>query len=103
MSFAFARKQSEIQDLHPRFRGPKFARETRSIVRCALIGQALMRYALDFARSRGWKKLVLYSNRKLENSLHIYRKYGFQEIEMETDNPYSRGEIKMMLGLSGAK
>ena len=61
------------------------------------IGQELMRFGLNFARERRWKGLVLYSNRKLENSLHIYRKYGFQEIEMEADNPYSRGDIKMAL------
>ena len=64
------------------------------------IGQQLMLHTLDFARSRGWKKLIIWSNRKLENAIHIYRKYGFAEIPIEGNNPYARGDIKMELQLS---
>ncbi len=59
-----------------------------------------MRYSLDYARSKGWKKLIIYSNRKLENAIHIYKKYGFREIPIEDNNPYARGDIKMELLLS---
>lgn len=64
------------------------------------IGQHLMGHTLDYAKKRGWKKLIIYSNRKLENAIHIYKKYGFQEIPIEENNPYARGDIKMELLLS---
>lgn len=64
------------------------------------IGQKLMEHTLDYARKQGWKKLIIYSNRKLENAIYIYKKYGFTEIPIEGNNPYSRGDIKMELQLS---
>jgi len=64
------------------------------------IGQKLMQHTLDFAKSRGWEKLIIYSNRKLENAIHIYKKYGFKEIPIGENNPYARGDIKMELPLS---
>ena len=64
------------------------------------VGQQLMLHTLDFARKKGWKKLKIYSNRKLENAIHIYKKYGFKEIPIGENNPYARGDIKMELQLS---
>ncbi|MFV8226553.1 GNAT family N-acetyltransferase [Christiangramia aquimixticola] len=64
------------------------------------IGQQLMQHTLDYAKNQGWKKLIIYSNRKLENAIHLYKKYGFIEIPMGENNPYSRGDIKMSLKLS---
>lgn len=63
------------------------------------IGQKMMSYCLEFAKGKPWSTLLLYSNRSLENSIHIYRKFGFQEVEIEKDNPYARGNIKMELKL----
>ena len=60
------------------------------------IGQKLMEYTLAFSR----EKLIIYSNRKLENAIHLYKKFGFKEIPMEANGPYSRGDIKMELNLS---
>ena len=70
----------------PKFRGLK-------------IGQELMKYCLDFARSKKWSELLLYSNTKLENAIYIYRKYGFIEVPMEPNSPYERGNIKMKIKL----
>ena len=64
------------------------------------IGQKLMVHTLEFAKEQGWKTLILYSNRKLENAIYIYKKYGFEEIPLEDNNPYGRGDIKMKLELS---
>lgn len=61
------------------------------------IGQKLMQHCIDFAKSIGLPKLVLYSNRKLENAIYIYRKYGFIEIPIEANSPYKRSDIKMEL------
>lgn len=63
------------------------------------IGQKLLQFCIDFARSKKWEKIILYSNTKLENSIYIYRKFGFKEILIETNNPYARGNIKMELKL----
>ena len=63
------------------------------------IGQKLMEHTLDFARKKGWKTLIIYSNRRLENAIYIYKKYGFEEILIEENNPYARGDIKMKLNL----
>lgn len=64
------------------------------------IGQKLMEHTIHFAKNQGWKSLIIYSNRKLENAIYIYHKYGFREIPIGENNPYSRGDIKMKLELS---
>ncbi len=59
------------------------------------IGQKLMQHCIDFAKSESFNGLYLYSNTLLENAIHIYRKFGFQEVEIPKDNPYKRSNIKM--------
>ena len=71
----------------PTFRGKK-------------IGHQLMYHTIDYAKKEKWDQLIIYSNRKLENAIHLYKKYGFIEIPIEENNPYSRGDIKMQLKLS---
>ena len=63
------------------------------------VGQQLLQHCMEFAKGRG-KNLMLYSHTKLENAIHIYRKFGFQEIPLEIDNPYKRSNIKMLLTLN---
>ncbi|WP_242087199.1 GNAT family N-acetyltransferase [Aestuariivivens sediminis] len=63
------------------------------------IGQQLMEYCITFAKVNGLKKLILYSNTKLENAIYIYRKYGFSEVDLEPNSPYKRSDIKMELKL----
>ena len=63
------------------------------------IGQQLLQHTLNFARQRGLDTLILYSNRKLENAIYLYRKYGFEEIPLEQPNPYLRADIKMRISL----
>ena len=64
------------------------------------VGQKLMKHTLDYSRRQGWEKLIIYSNRKLENAIYIYKKFGFVEIPLEKDLPYDRADIKMELPLS---
>jgi DNA-binding MarR family transcriptional regulator/GNAT superfamily N-acetyltransferase len=63
------------------------------------IGQLLMQYCIHFARRKGWKELLLYSNTLLENAIYIYKKYGFKEVALQEDCPYDRSNIKMVLKL----
>lgn len=62
-------------------------------------GTQLMQFALRFAEQHHWKKLLLFSNRKLENSIYLYQKFGFEEVPLGNP-PYKRGNIKMELNLS---
>lgn len=61
------------------------------------IGQQLMQYTIDFAKSIHLPKLILYSNTRLENAIYIYKKFGFIEIPVEPDCVYKRTDIKMEL------
>lgn len=61
------------------------------------IGQKLMLHCIDFAKKNNIPKLIIYSSRKLENAIYIYRKYGFIEIPVEPNCPYKRCDIKMEL------
>ncbi|WP_425237317.1 GNAT family N-acetyltransferase [Ulvibacterium sp.] len=61
------------------------------------IGQELLSFAIEFAKENHWKSIVLYSSTKLDAALHIYRKYGFVEVELEKELPYERSDIKMEL------
>lgn len=63
------------------------------------IGQKLMQHCIAFGKSQGWKRIILYSNRRLENSIYLYQKFGFKEVEIEKDNPYDRANIKMEFNL----
>ena len=58
------------------------------------IGKKLVEHCLAFAKERNIQKLILYSNRKLEPAIHLYKKHGFVEIELEI-GIYERADIKM--------
>lgn len=58
------------------------------------VGKLLMEHCISFSKENGIEKLVLYSNRKLSPAIHIYKKYGFYEIPLESGH-YERADIKM--------
>lgn len=61
-------------------------------------GQQLLQHAIETAKQNGFSQMILYSNRTLENSIYLYRKFGFVE-EPIVESPYERGNIKMRLHL----
>ncbi len=61
------------------------------------IGQQLLEFCINFSKEQDWKKLLLYSNRILENAIYIYSKFGFKEIPVEENPLYKRSNIKMEL------
>ncbi|MFC0605770.1 GNAT family N-acetyltransferase [Winogradskyella pulchriflava] len=61
------------------------------------IGQQLLEHCVDFGKTKKLNGLLLYSNTKLENAIHLYRKYGFKELDLEKDSPYKRSNIKMLM------
>ena len=58
-------------------------------------GNLMMQYMVQYAAQQPWKKLILYSNTLLMNSIHLYRKYGFHEVPIDPGILYARGNIKM--------
>jgi N-acetylglutamate synthase-like GNAT family acetyltransferase len=58
------------------------------------IGAALLQHCLNVAAQSSIRKLLLYSNTRLQSAVHLYRKYGFREIELE-EGRYGRANIKM--------
>lgn len=58
------------------------------------IGKLLLEHCLTVAKEKNIEKLVLYSNTKLTSAIHLYKKYGFTEIELEL-GLYERADIKM--------
>jgi len=58
------------------------------------IGTLLLEHCLAFAEEKEIPKIILYSNTTLETAISLYRKYGFTEIELESEL-YERADIKM--------
>jgi N-acetylglutamate synthase-like GNAT family acetyltransferase len=58
------------------------------------IGTILLEHCLNVAKQKQIQTLILYSNTILVSAIHLYRKYGFEEIELES-GLYERANIKM--------
>ena len=58
-------------------------------------GQAVFQAAMQYAIRQGAEKLTLISNRILKPALHIYEKFGFQEVPLEKAYwGYNRADIQ---------
>ena len=64
------------------------------------VGKKLLKKCINFSISNAHKSIILYSNKKLTNAIHLYRLFGFKEIKMEKKSPYSRANIKMIKKLN---
>ena len=65
------------------------------------IGNQLLDYCVQKAKESGMKKIILYSNTLLGPAIHLYRKFGFVEVPMESSE-YKRSNIKMEVDLPPA-
>lgn len=61
------------------------------------IGKAIAEAAIEWCKKSNAKRIILYSNTKLETAIAMYRKLGFAEVPL--DGPYKRSNIKMELKL----
>ncbi len=59
------------------------------------IATALSMAAIETAKNLNAKRIILYSNTKLQPALALYKKVGFREVPV--DGPYERSDIKMEL------
>ena len=64
------------------------------------IGNKLIEFIINYSKDKNYSSIILYSNTVLKNSIHLYNKFGFKEID-NPDAPYKRSDIKMELKLSG--
>ncbi|MDE7320012.1 MAG: GNAT family N-acetyltransferase, partial [Lachnospiraceae bacterium] len=55
-------------------------------------GSAVFKAAMQWAIDHGARRLFILSNSNLKPAIHIYEKYGFQEIKLD-DYEYVRGNI----------
>ena len=62
------------------------------------LSNLLMDSCIAFAKEKNAKTIMLLSNRKLQNALRLYEKYGFIEVTMQ-ENGYTRANIQMELKL----
>ena len=60
------------------------------------VGKKLLNKCIEFSNNNGFESIILYSNKKLKNAIHLYKLFGFEEIKMEIKSPYSRANIKMI-------
>ena len=63
------------------------------------IAKELIEKAIQTAKKEDAEKLLLYSNSKLEKAYHLYKKYGFKEININK-NKYETANLKMELYLN---
>ena len=63
------------------------------------IGNLMLTFCISKAKALNIKKLILFSNTILKPAIHLYRKYGFQEVPLG-DSEYNRSNIKMELEIS---
>ncbi len=90
-TFSLIKVEKNIYELGKMAVSPKFQGQK--------IGQHLLKFCIDYAKEQDWKKIILYSNRILENAIYIYKKFGFVEIPIEENPLYKRSNIKMELVL----
>lgn len=62
-------------------------------------GDAVFKACMDYAAAHGAKRLFILSNSRLKAALHIYQKYGFQEVKLE-NYEYARGDVAFELMVS---
>ena len=54
------------------------------------VGRQLMNYAEKLAVSSGFSAIHLFTNELVHETISIYRKYGYLEIDRKTENGYNR-------------
>ncbi|MEO6813389.1 MAG: GNAT family N-acetyltransferase [Ginsengibacter sp.] len=58
------------------------------------IGNKMLEFCFEEAKRLKTDKIILYSNKKLQPALHLYKKFGFQEVPLDSTE-YERADIKM--------
>ena len=62
-------------------------------------GRLLINKCVEQAKLNKLTKVIIYSNRKLENAIYLYKSFGFTEVDLEKKSNYQRADIKLELRL----
>jgi len=62
------------------------------------MGNLLLQFCLEECRRLEAAKIILYSNTKLEPAIHLYKKFGFKEVQL-VNTDYKRANIQMEINL----
>jgi GNAT superfamily N-acetyltransferase len=62
-------------------------------------GDLLMKTAVNWAKEKGAKNVMLLSNTVLEPAIQLYRKHGFETVKLGPNPDYDRANIEMVLKL----
>ena len=63
-------------------------------------GSACLKACIDYAREQGVERIIIVSNRKCVQAVHLYRKFGFIEIPVHKEKfPFERADIAFELFL----
>ena len=62
------------------------------------LSKILLKKCIDYAKASKAKEIFLISNRRLLNARKLYEKFGFIEVDLDS-NKYKRGNYKMVLRL----
>jgi GNAT superfamily N-acetyltransferase len=89
-SAALIREQDGQYELAKMFVAPSFRGQG--------ISKLLLERCLETAREIGVKKLILYSNSKLQTAIKLYTQYGFRHVPA-VDTPFVTADVKMELDL----
>jgi GNAT superfamily N-acetyltransferase len=63
------------------------------------VGRLLMNAAIEFARERGKREIVLLTNSSLAPALRLYESVGFERMPHVADNRFARVDLEMVLRL----
>ena len=61
------------------------------------IGRLLLEQCVQFARQRGATRIILTTNDILKPALQVYYNAGFEDLPINPDNRYVRGNLAMQL------
>ena len=67
------------------------------------IANQLMDNCIDFAKDRNATQIILITNSSLVIARNLYDKYGFKEIELDSEKYGDRGDVKMVLKFNSIK
>ncbi len=57
-------------------------------------GSACFKACIDYAREQGVERIIIVSNRKCVQAVHLYRKFGFIEMPVDKEKfPFERADI----------
>jgi ribosomal protein S18 acetylase RimI-like enzyme len=64
------------------------------------VGRLLMNAAIEFARERGKREIVLLTNSILAPALRLYESVGFERMPHVADKRFARVDVEMVLRLT---